>query len=338
MRTTPLLATLLLALLFQPQAGWTDVLYLKNGDRLTGSIINMEDQKVTFWSKYAGEITLFWQDVDHFILDDTAKVVLKKPTAPKTTALPEEDKGQKVEPASPPPPTPDMIFAINPKPIIPVKIVTRVNGKLTGERGNTDKDVYYINGEFIARTERRRYAFDGEYQQEKKNNILTEDNWLTHAKINQFIDVERYIYADTLFENNTFKDLELRSTYGLGAGYQFVENEQVNLSISMGAAWVTEDFYEAEVKEFMAGQWAIDFDRFLYRDRIQFFHTEKGYVSLENSEDWLIRTKTGFRFPFYRGFTATIQYDYDWDNEPASDAETEEDAAVLFLLGYEFNN
>lgn len=354
MRTRSLLFIALLHSLI-PALCQADVIHLKNGDRLTGTIINMEDTKLTFWTKYAGEITLFWQDVETFAVEDTAKVVLKPnaavieeniesaTTKPQDVPRHEATSSQPNIPsaeATPPEPqlTPDMVLAINPKPVIPVKITARANVKFTEERGNTNKDVYYVNGEYVARTDKNRYAIDGKYEKEEKSNFLTEENWLIHAKLSHFVNDKRYGYVDTLFENDKFKDLKLRSTYGLGIGYQFVESEQVNFSFSMGGAWVSETFYAVEAKDFYAGQWEINFDRYLYRNKLQFFHNDKGYISLENSTNWFIKSKTGLRFPLYNGFTATLQHEYDWDNEPASYNETEEDTKVMFLLGYQFKN
>ncbi len=358
MRTRSFLITLLISLAF-PLLCHADVIHLKNGDRLTGTIVNMEDTKLTFWSKYAGEITLFWQDVETFEIDDTATIVLKPlpPPSEKEVELPPSEPNdisaqptdladdetietidEIVEPPTEPQLTPDMVLAINPKPIIPVKITARANTKLTSERGNTVKDVYYMNGEYIARTDKNRYAFDGEYEKEEKNSFLSEENWLIHAKLSHFVNKNRYGYIDTLFENDKFKDLKFRSTYGVGVGYQFVESEQANLSFSMGVAWVSDMFYDAENKDFYAGQWALDFNRFLFRNKLQLFHNDKGYVSLENSNDWFIKSKTGLRLPLYNGFTATLQYEYDWDNEPASYNETEEDSKLLLLFGYEYQN
>jgi len=57
---------------------------------------------------------------------------------------------------------------------------------------------------------------------------------------------------------------------------------------------------------------------------------------------WAISIPTAtfilLRFPLYKGLTATLQYNFDWDNQPSEDAETEEDRKFIFLLGYEFKN
>jgi putative salt-induced outer membrane protein YdiY len=334
MRIFSFIFILTITIAFPAYTCYADIIYLKNGDKLTGTIVNMENTKLIFWTEYAGEITLFWQDVDHFTMEDPSKIVLKEkpPTTEDDETLPED------KPAPSPEIIPDDVFAINPKPAVPVKITSRANTKLTNERGNTTKDYYYLTGEFIARTAQQRYIFDGKYEKEEKNNSLTEENWLAHCQISHFLDKKVYMYGDTLFENDKFKDLQIRSTYGLGAGYQFIESEQTNLSFSTGLSWVTETFYSADEKEFTAGQWGVLFDRYLYRNIVQLFHSDKGYISLKNSEDWFIKSKTGFRFPLYKGFTTTIQYEYDWDNEPASSDETEEDSKFMILIGYEFKN
>jgi hypothetical protein len=56
------------------------------------------------------------------------------------------------------------VAAINPgkKPV--VKITARLNVGLTQERGNTDKDRFRLDGEFVARTEKNRYTLLGEFK------------------------------------------------------------------------------------------------------------------------------------------------------------------------------
>ncbi len=338
MRSILLFSTLTLIFSLPAANCLADVIYLKNGDRLSGTITNMEDLKLIFWTKYAGEIVLFWHDVERFEIDDPSKIVLKSPAKQPVTEVAKESSTKIAETPAEPNLNPENILAISPIPVVPVKITAEANTQLKGERGNTHKDIYSVSGKFTARTEWQRYMLDGEYDHEKKNTTTTEDNWLLHGRFSQFIDKERYIYLSTLLENDKFKDLQLRSTYGLGAGYQFAEQAQINLSLSLGFARVTDNFYLAESKEFSAGQWAFGFDRYFLRNQLQFFHTNHGYCSLENKKDWLVKSKTGLKVPLYGGFTATLQYEYEWDNEPASDAETKYDSELMLLLGYEFKN
>ena len=71
---------------------------------------------------------------------------------------------------------------------------------------------------------------------------------------------------------------------------------------------------------------------------VQLFHNSNGHTSLENSNNWLINTSQGLRFPIYKGLRFTFQYDYDYNNQPSPEATSKWDSKLLFLLGYQFEN
>ena len=64
------------------------------------------------------EITLFWQDVDHFTMEDPSKIILKeKSVIDVNKSLPLEN-----EIVEEPEITLDVYLLFNPKPIVPVKM------------------------------------------------------------------------------------------------------------------------------------------------------------------------------------------------------------------------
>jgi hypothetical protein len=89
---------------------------------------------------------------------------------------------------------------------------------------------------------------------------------------------------------------------------------------------------------FGAFLWELNYDQYFYDKRFQLFHNNDGYLSLEDTNNWTINTRQGIRFPLYKGITATLQYSYDYDNDPSDDAEADYDSTLSFLLGYEFKN
>ena len=113
-------------------------------------------------------------------------------------------------------------------------------------------------------------------------------------------------------------------------------NFNTNLSASGGVAWVNENFDQDPDNHYPAGNWIVNYDQFVFNKFMQLFHNQTGYVSLENSNDWFLRTRTGVRFPIYKGFTATVQYDYDYTNNPSVAAESKGDRRFLLLLGYQY--
>jgi putative salt-induced outer membrane protein YdiY len=318
-----------------------DEIRLKNGDRLTGRVIRMEAGKLILKTVYAGDISIVWQEVASLKTDDSVRVVLKDETALEGNTLSIEDGKMMLETAKIEVPVSFSLAdvkAINPEPIKTVNITSRANVNITSERGNTDSDNYYFDGEFVARTKKNRYKIGGELSKEESDGTTTSQNWLAYGNYSHFLSKKWYLYADTLFEHDEFKDLDLRSTLGVGAGYQIFETPVLNLSISAGLAKVDENFDVAEDDDYSAGQWSVNYDQYFFKKFVQLFHVSTGFVSFEDTNDWFYRTRTGLRFPVYKGLTATLQYNYDYDHQPSEDAEDEEDTKFIFLLGYEFKN
>ncbi|MBW2490517.1 MAG: DUF481 domain-containing protein [Deltaproteobacteria bacterium] len=324
-----------------PEKSIADEVRLKNGDKLTGQIVSMQENKLILETTYAGKITISWQEVAGIRTDGSVKIILKDETTLEGTTEAVEDGKMKLDTDKfETPPTFSLadVKAINPTPVKTVKITARANASITTERGNTDTDNYYFDGEFVARTKQNRYKIGGELTNEKSNGVTTSKNWLAFGNYSHFLNKKWFLYADTLFEHDEFKDLDLRSTLGAGAGYQFYETPLLNLSISAGLAMVNENYDISEDKDYSSGQWTIGYDQYLFDKFVQLFHVNTGYVSLEDANDWFLKTRTGLRFPLYKGFTATLQYNFDWNNQPSEAAETEEDTKFIFLLGYEFKN
>ena len=318
-----------------------DEVRLKNGDKLTGQIVRMQKNKLILKTSYAGEITIIWQEVTGIQTDGPVKIVLTDETTLEGTTEVAEDGKMKLNTDKLETPASFSLAdvkAVNPEPVKTVRINTRLNASVTNERGNTNSDNYYFDGEFEARTKKNRYTVGGELSQEKADNVTTSQNWLAYGNYSHFLNEKWFLYVNTLFEHDEFKDLNLRSTLGAGAGYQFFETPLLNLSISAGLSKVDENFDLAEDNDYSAGQWEIKYDQYFFNKFVQLFHVDTGYISLEDSNDWFVKTRTGLRFPLYKGFAATLQYNYDWDNQPSAAAETEEDTKFIFLLGYEFKN
>ena len=318
-----------------------DEVRLKNGDKLTGQIVRMQENKLILKTTYAGEISIIWQEVAGIQTDGSVKIVLTDETTLEGTTEVAEDGKMKLNTDKLETPSTFSLAdvkAVNPEPVKTVRVNARANGSVTNERGNTNSDNYYFDGEFEARTKKNRYTVGGELSQEKADNVTTSQNWLAYGNYSHFLNEKWFLYVNTLFEHDEFKDLNLRSTLGAGAGYQFFETPLLNLSISAGLSKVDENFDLAEDNDYSAGQWEIKYDQYFFNKFVQLFHVDTGYISLEDSNDWFVKTRTGLRFPLYKGFAATLQYNYDWDNQPSAAAETEEDTKFIFLLGYEFKN
>lgn len=317
-----------------------DEVHIKNGDLITGEVLNMKDGKVTIKTSYAGEIGVKWSEIADMKTDKEISVLLTDDTMIKGNPKGfEQDKMIIATSKVTEPITFAMadVKSINPPKEPPVKIKARTNIGITKTSGNTDKDTTHLDGEFSARTEKNRYTAGGEFNRTKDSGTKTESNSLGYLKYDHFISKKWFAYINALFENDKFKDLSLRSVLGIGTGYQVFETKITNLSLEAGINYVRDDFTVAEDDSYSSGRWAINYDRYFFDKAFQFFHFHEGFISIEDTDDLFIKSRTGIRVPLYDHFNATLQYNLNWDRSPSPGRE-KTDEVLMFTLGYQFEN
>jgi len=326
-------------LIVAPLPTHADEIWLSNGDHLTGKVISMVAGKLYFETTYAGKIAVSWEKIAGLNTENPIKVVLKDGTSAEGKVEAEGSGKANVKPKQLEEPIRFMLARvkeINPAPPGPaVKLKGRINIGTNVTRGNTQTDSYYGDGELVARTQKNRFSLGGRFVREKDKGDDTVDNQTAYMKYDHFVTKKLYFQANARGTKDRFKDLNLRTAFGLGLGYQFLETDRSNLFFEAGVSYVNEDYIVAEDNGFAAGRWALGFDYLLYKDMVQFFHSHEGLLSLENSDDLSLLSQTGFRFFFLKNFNATAQFNYDWDKSPSPGLK-KADKTYIFTLGYQF--
>jgi putative salt-induced outer membrane protein YdiY len=330
-----IILTVLLVILVWGHAS-ADEVWLKNGDRLTGKVMSLDAGTLVFKTSYAGDLSIKWEEVVNLKTDEPIKVVLGDETAAQGLVTP-SDPGKvklKAEQVTEPV-TVDLanVKTINPKP--PLTTKARVNLGASFTSGNTDTQQIYADGEFVARTDQNRYTIGGLYKRSEDNNVKTDDKKIGYMKYDHFFSKKWYGYANATGEQDDFKDLDLRVTLGVGAGYQFIESERTNLSLEGGLSYVNENYIIAPDNSFAAGRWGLRFDHFMLPKSLQYFLYHTGLQSLETSDDLILFTSTGFRIPFYKNLNLTAQMNWEYDKSPSPGRE-KSDYTYVLSLGYQW--
>jgi len=331
------------SILLMSSNAMADEVRLKNGGRLPGKIMGMEDGKLLLKTSYAGEISIEWSEVATLRTDTPVNVVLEYDTYYTSfQGIIELGTDEKIKLK-----TDEMqevvsyhlasVKSINAKGQPSVKVTANIKGGIDIEKGNTDSEEYRLEGELIVRTESDRYTIRGELDLEESNNKKTDDNWEVFARYDYFFTEKWYLTGFGLFENDEFKDLDLRSTFGGGVGYQFLETAVTKFGVQAGPSYVFENFIVAENDDYSEGIWGLDFDTWLFEKKFKFYHKQMGFVGLEDIEDWRIETKTGFQIPVYKGLGVGAQFDWDYDNTPSSNKD-EWDWELLLTVGWNYEN
>jgi len=346
------LLVLLFALGFYPAGVPADELIMRNGDKLTGTVISKQGNVLKFRTPYADSIEIRWARVASLRTDKPVTLLLLDGTIVEATFITtksDADEAEQREDGKP------VILAgsvglIKPEPwqiARGAKFTGKVNIGLKSERGNTDTDELYLSGEFTVRRVQDRFNTFGRIDQDRAQSKKTTDKWDINSKYDYFFTKKFYYTGNLSFESDFFADLDLRATAGLGLGYQFFESKELNLKLEGGVNYVdenyidpedrinTEDNTDTEDREYTALRWFIEYDQYFFEDVIQLYHRQRGLWDLEISKNYNFRSWTGLRFPLRAGFNFSTEVQADWDNTPAVGAD-ELDTTYRFLLGYEW--
>lgn len=315
----------------------SDVVFLSNGDRLSGAVINKTEKVLMFRTEFAGEIEINWDKVEQLSTDTYIEVVLNDETHIKGTLLLNEESEQLIDVSGKSVELKlEQVAVINPPETPKFHTKGQVNFGMEIDRGNTDEDDYHLDAEAVLRwpVDRLTFMFEGDYEESDGSASKQEAKFLTDY--DHFITEKFYATAGTLLEHDKFADLELRTTINAGVGYQLIENNRTNLSIEGSPGYLWEDFDESDDQDYPIALWRLKFDHYLFEKwKLQAFHNHRFTQSLEDGSDYIFLSRSGLRIPLYENFQATIQYNFERDNDPADDAD-KDDRETLITAGYKW--
>jgi putative salt-induced outer membrane protein YdiY len=335
----PHLRTLSICLILLCWAGpaWSDEVSLKNGDRVTGEVVKMGDGSLTLKTTYGGEIKIDWKEIQGLTSAGPLALQLRDGSvlrgrvsspAPNQIVVTGEPFGS----------TTAMSFAdiqaITPPPPITYTGTFNFGGNITD--GNTKTTALNASARFTARAERQRFGLEAKYNYGEVNSLISTRNSLLGLNYDYFVTKRVYTTVFTLLEQDTFQDLNLRSTAGAGLGYQFIDTKRTKLSGDLGLAYVNENFRTQPDTDSASGRWSVTFNHEFLPDVLFFFHRNEGYYDLKAPNGYRIRADQGLRFPVYKGFSLNLEYDVRYNSNPAAGRKTT-DLAYIMGVSYAFS-
>jgi putative salt-induced outer membrane protein YdiY len=316
-----------------------DSVLLKGGDRLSGTILGKAGDELTIKTSYAGEVVIKWTEVDSIETTAVAKFMLKDRTVMSAQATRAGDAAVVLKSGTVITTTPIAladIDYINPPPEVTgegVSVSGHANLGMTANRGNTDNSQVLYDTEAVIRSISNRFTIGAAGEQKEEEGTETSRKNRAHFKYDHFLTRQWYAYANTDAEEDKFADINLRTTLGGGAGYQFFESPERSLSLEGGLTYVNNDYIVAEDDGYAAGRWALRYAQYLAGGKAQFFHDQEGLVSVEDPSDVILRLQTGLRFPLVLNLNATLQYNVDWQNNPPAGFDST-DSSYIVSVGY----
>lgn len=323
--------------LLLPVGGLSDEVFMNNGDRLTGTVKATREGRLILETSFAGEIGIALADIQRVVTDKPVSVTLDDES--KLTGVLSSPDGAEMRIAAdidqaPQPVAMAHVAAIAIPEIPGVKIKGQSNLGMDMNRGNTDQDTYHVDAESIFRWPDDRVTLGGSGDLEKSNGDKTKQQAALGGKYDRFLSKQWYLYSGLGFEHDKFADLTLRTTLSAGSGYQIYETDRTNLSIEAGPAYIWEDYDTSEDQDYAAAHWGLRFDHYLVEAwKLQAFHKHTLDWSVEDASAYLFKSATGLRIPILDSLQATVQVNFDRNNNPAAGAK-KNDYEYLLTGGY----
>lgn len=330
-------------------AGPTGKITLKDGSQVFGEILDMTDGMIKVKTLFheGDPIKIRWAEVVGIDTQEPMTFVLGNGTVLQGQPVMTQPGTLGVKTdllADPIPVQVASVMAVNPPVKKAVVYTGNINFGASKTSGNTKIENYSLLGELIARSERLRLTILGRYLYGENDNEVVARNAFGTIKLDFFISKRFYWNAGALFEQDTFQDLNLRTSLFTGPGYQFIDVgdfsspylNKMQLSAEAGLGFFNEDFKRAADQNSITGRWAVNFN-WPVVPWLTVFHQHQGFPSLEKTKDYYVTSQQGIRLTMWENFISTFQINWRYDNTPAP-GNKKGDTQYLLTLGYAFES
>lgn len=329
--------------LMTPGLAIADSVYLKNGDRISGMVVHLDDEYLEIALPYADDVTIKIEiaEIVSIETDEEVDVMLEDGTLSKARLERVPEGGVTLHRKSGAPAAKirlEELAYIKPNAEesgIGVDWSGRVTLGVTDTSGNTDTRDAYVEAGLKATAKDWRWTTDGRARYAENSGAQTAGSWLAATRFDWFFLERQYLYGRASIQRDTFSGIDLRWTAGAGYGHKVIESDRMNLELRAGIDHVSTQRVVPPNQDYLALGWGIDFDYWFVQDRLQFFFGQEGFADPQGDEGLVIRSRTGLRAPIIDDLTANLQVNLDYNSDPGTGFKTT-DRTYIVGLGYKF--
>ena len=320
----------------------TDVLYMNNGDKITGEIKALESGQLRLSTDYAGTIVIEWSEIVKVISDKGHTIQMVDGRILYGSLSASEDPGEIAVV------TPDGEVNIKEVQIVtmhPVKtgFWNKVNGSaefgLTYDKAsNIGKYSVYADATYRTVRQENSVRFNSIFtsQADQKDNkraqrILLDGSHLTRLPEKRF----RSYFAS--LEHNDELGLDLRSLLGIGYGYSPVRSNKNWLDLSAGLAYNWEQPISGTSTNNLEAVLALDYRYYKYRSPQRSFNVRLHlFPSITDGGRYRAMFDTDFRLELYKDLYWSLRYYASYDSRPLSKGAENIDYGINTSVGVKF--
>ncbi len=323
------LAMVTLTLLGTVAISEADVVFLKNGDRVSGDLITLEDTVLTIDTDYADLVKIDWDDVAGLTSDSPLWVAFHDGAIiPDDVGIRDGDRlillG--LEPGGP-------IQLDKIKTIHLFELSYRGNIGLGGSAtsGNTSTETINAFGTLTVDKGWHRFILDGRANRGKADGEITAQNAALNTRWDYFLSKRAYIPFINFLEYDKFQNLTLRSTSIIGVGYDILDRRSNFLTLAVGPTVVYQN-YTSEASSIIPGfswqpRWQLEF---LGGD-LKIWHNHTGTRDFTHDNAVRLNAYQGISIKVYKDLSIRLEYNVRYNSKPVDDRKTT-DSTITFGL------
>jgi putative salt-induced outer membrane protein YdiY len=319
----------LLFLLLLSLSASADVIYLKNGDRITGEINRVMNEEITIDPEYGGEYEVKFEHILRLESDRTMDVELYDGTR---GAFQFDEGGE-----------PGQVTLVSGAMTTNVELsevkqavefedfnwASKLDVSSSFSKGNTDSQLINVQGNSRFLRGNLRYVSDLSIVREKQGDDYVKERDKFRVAYNYIWRNNWYAALDATVERDPIAQLDLRTALNPAIGYDIWDEPDKYFSVQFGAGYASE---KSDFGDSSGGN--IDFRLSLTYDisrlDLEFFHDQHIYHNLKGRENTVFNTRAGVRYEITDDIYINIQADYDYDFGPPVDTDEKD---LTFLIG-----
>lgn len=211
-----------------------DTLWLKNGDKLTGKILFMDTQAVTFKSTAAGKVTVKRKKIRS--LSSSVPLQVEWGDGQTTTGKLKAGEGDTVLLDD------GTVLTLRQLNHLVRPRSSRLDWQWEGRvdlymdlEQDSQEETENVKGTFDTRLFNLtwRHQAKGEYEYETENSELDERNYTLEYDLDYFVARPWFLRLNSRIERDYFNYNQRTQAYGVGPGYQFRDNEQGRFHLNL---------------------------------------------------------------------------------------------------------
>jgi hypothetical protein len=333
----------LLFLIFISQSAWgsekTDIIYLKNGDRLTGEIKTMGRGKLSLLTDFMGTVSIEWEQIqqissktDHSIeltngqrfygaiekSDDENGLVIKTPLGPANMSI-------------------NDVFAMYPVEAnfwerLDINVDLGVSWDKGSQIGkfNFGLDTAYRRPQSITRASLSTEVTTQDKAEDTQRSSLS----VLH---NVFRPNKRFVSYFSTLDSNDQLGVDLRALAGAGYGWVPVRSQSNWLSFALGLDVNREKPTSGEPETNLEGVGWLTYEYYKFTTPERSFKTNlKVFPSITDFGRWRASFTSDFRWEIFTDLFWVLSLYGEYDNQPISAQAESIDYGVITSIGYKF--